>query len=354
MFGESELKRVADQVLAASRADETGVLILAQDAQLTRFANSYIHQNVAERDRAVRIRAVVGKRTGVASTNDLTAESLAAAVERAARSAQLQPESPDLLPAPAPAARVPAFVEATASYTPEARAHGAGIICRLAQEAGLSAAGAFSTGASELLVANSRGLFAYRAGTLADLNMVIMGADSSGYASRTDLEVTKIDAEAAGREAVDKALRSRAPREIPAGVYPVLLEAYAVEDMLAYMGYMGFGALAVQEGRSFLGGRFGQQIVDPRISIWDDGLDPAGIPSPFASEGTPKRRVDIIKDGVAAGVVYDRQTAGREGKESTGHGLPAPNTMGPLPGNLFMAPGAATREEMLHAIGRGL
>ncbi len=68
----------------------------------------------------------------------------------------------------------------------------------------------------------------------------------------------------------------------------------------------------------------------------------------------PKQRVDLIKDGVAAGVVYDRQTAAREGKQSTGHGLPAPNTMGPVAMNLFMAPGTASREEMLRSLGRGL
>ncbi|HOG48634.1 MAG TPA: TldD/PmbA family protein [Anaerolineae bacterium] len=356
MFGENELRRVAEQVLAASQADETEVLILAHDTQLTRFADAVIHQNVAERDQALRVRAVIGRRTGVASTNDVTAAGIAAAVQRAADIARLQPESPLYLPMAAPAvmAQVPARIEATAACTPEARAQGAGAICRLAQEAGLAAAGAFSTEERELVVANSQGLWAYAAGTLADLNTVIMGADSSGYASRTDIDVRRIDAEGAGREAVAKALQSRAPRDVAAGSYPVVLEAYAVEEMLGYMSYMGFSALAVQEGRSFLAGRLGQQIVDPRISIWDDGLDATGIPAPFDFEGVPKRRVEIIKEGVATGVVYDRQTAAREGKESTGHGLPVPNTMGPMAGNLFMAPGAASREELVRSVGRGL
>jgi PmbA protein len=356
MFGEQELRRVAEQALGASRADETEVLILAHDTQLTRFANSAIHQNVAEREGAVRVRAVVGQRTGVASTNDLSPQGLAAAVERAVETARLQPANPDLLPLAAPVAapRAPAFAEATAACTPEARARAVGAICRLAQDAGLSAAGAFSTLQREIVVANSQGLFAYHAGTVADLNTVIMGDDSSGYASRTDLDVSRIDAEAAGREAVDKAVRSRGPREVPAGTYPVLLEAYAVQDLVTYMAYLGFGAQAVQEGQSFLAGRFGQQVVDRRISIWDDGLDPTGLPMPFDFEGIPKRRVDIIKDGVAAGVVYDRQTAAKEGREPTGHGLPAPNTRGPMPGNLFMAAGEASREAMLRAVGRGL
>jgi predicted Zn-dependent protease len=78
------------------------------------------------------------------------------------------------------------------------------------------------------------------------------------------------------------------------------------------------------------------------------------MPMPFDLEGMPKRRVDIIRDGVATAVVYDRQTAARDGKESTGHGLPAPNTRGPMPMNLFMASGEATQEEMVRAVDRGL
>lgn len=356
MTGEQELRRAADQVLAASEADETEVFIMARDSQLTRFANSLIHQNVAESNRSVRVRAVVGQRTGVASTNDLSREGLQGAAARATASARFQPADPELLPLPVaqPIPAVDGYVEATASCTPEARAQAVGTICRLAREAGLVASGAYTTEQRELVVANSRGLFVYHPGTAADLEIVIMGDDSSGYASRVDLDVGRIDAEGAGREAVDKALRSRGPRQVEPGVYPVFLEAYAVSEMLSYMSYLGFSALAVQEGRSFLGGQFGRRIVDPRISIWDDGLDTTGLPLPFDFEGLPRRRVDIIREGVAAGVVHDRQTAAREGVESTGHGLPAPNTSGPMATNLFMAPGEATREEMLRGIDRGL
>jgi PmbA protein len=356
MFGEQELRRVTDAVLSASAAEETEVLISARDSQLTRFAGSYIHQNVAERDRTVRVRVIVGKRSGVASTNDVSEAGLQSVVARATDSAGAQPENPGLLPMPGgrPIPQVAAFGEATASCSPDTRAEAVGTICDLAREAGLVASGAFTTGQQELVVANSLGLFAYHPSTVADLNTVIMGDDSSGYASRTDLDVCRIDAEAAGREAVNKALRSRAPRDLGPGVYPVFLESYAVGDMLMYMAYLGFGALAVQEGRSFLAGHLGERVFDRQISIWDDGLDPAGLPLPFDFEGVPKQRVDIIRDGVAAGVVYDRETAAREGRESTGHGLPAPNTRGPMATNLFMAPGQATREDMLRSLDRGL
>ncbi len=104
-----------------------------------------------------------------------------------------------------------------------------------------------------------------------------------------------------------------------------------------------------------MSGKIGQQIVDPRVSIWDDGQDPRGLPLPFDFEGVPKQRVDLIKEGVAAGVVYDSYRAGKEeGKSSTGHALPAPSTFGPFPMNAFFGPGDATLEEMISSTERGL
>jgi predicted Zn-dependent protease len=68
----------------------------------------------------------------------------------------------------------------------------------------------------------------------------------------------------------------------------------------------------------------------------------------------PRRRVSLISRGVAVGAVYDSQTAFREGKTSTGHALPAPSTVGPLPANLFLKPGALSQEQMLASVDRGV
>jgi predicted Zn-dependent protease len=299
---------------------------------------------------------VVGKKIGVASINDLSQEALERVVEKALTIAKLQPENPDFisLPSPAPIAEIEAFDEATAAFSPEARARAVGVLCQLAVDNGLIASGAFTTGAYELAVANSLGVFAYHAATSAVINTVIMSDDSSGYAAATAWKVGEINTEAIGKEAVDKALQSRHPKELPPGRYPVILEEYAVADIMDTLAYLGFGALAVQEGRSFMVDRFGEQVMSDAISIWDDGLDPTGLPMPFDFEGVPKQRVDMITSGVAEAVVYDSYTAGKEGKASTGHGLPAPNTFGPIPGHLFMAPGEASKEEMLGTMERGL
>jgi len=74
----------------------------------------------------------------------------------------------------------------------------------------------------------------------------------------------------------------------------------------------------------------------------------------FDYEGVAKQRVTLLEAGVCRGVVYDAQTAARDGVASTGHGLPAPNPYGPFPLNQVMAPGTASRDELIGGLDRGL
>jgi predicted Zn-dependent protease len=356
MLGREQVERLVTDVLRRSPAEQTEVALYAMDSALTRFANSGIHQNVSESNAEVRIRAVVGQRSGVAVSNRLDDEALARAAETATAIARLQPEDPAFvgLPAPQPAEPVAGLAEATATCSPEQRARAVKTICDLAVERGLVASGAFSTSVAELAVANTHGLFAYDAGSRAQLTTVVMGDDSSGFAERAAVDVRALDVEALGREAVDKAMRSRNPGLVEPGEYRVILEPYAVAEMISYLAYIGLGALSVQEGRSFLCGRFGQPIAASSISLWDDGRDPRGLPLGFDWGGVPKQRVDLMEGGVAHGVVYDRQTAAHDGKASTGHALPAPNTFGPLPLNLFLGRGDADTTGLLAGVDRGL
>ena len=90
------------------------------------------------------------------------------------------------------------------------------------------------------------------------------------------------------------------------------------------------------------------------MTIYDDGLDPGGLCVPFDFEGVPKQKVTFIENGVVRALTYDSFTAGREGKESTGHGLIAPATEGPIPLNLFMKAGEHRLEEMVRSVRRGI
>jgi PmbA protein len=356
MLGEAEVRRIAEVVLAASRADQTEVEVFANDSALTRFANNYIHQNVEQSDVDVRVRAVIGQKIGVASTNEISPDALARVAAKALELAQHQRENEDFrsLPRPAPTASVDSYAEATARCGPEERAAVVGQICDASSRAGLIAAGAFHTTAQELAIANSFGVFAYNRETQADINTVVMSETSSGYAARVSKNVGDIDGDAVAQEAVGSALRGVSPANIEPGDYEVILQPYAVVDLLDFFSYLSFGALPYSEKRSFMAGRLGEKVMGDNISIWDDGLSPDGIPSPFDYEGVPRQRVDFIENGVAKGVVWDSYLAGKIGgdERSTGHALPAGVTFGPIPLNMFMAPGAATVEDMIRSTKR--
>jgi predicted Zn-dependent protease len=350
---EAELKRFADEVLERSSAEHTEVMVTEWDTALTRFANNEIHQNVAEHNVSVRVRVVQDGRTGVAARNQLGTEAGAQVLERALTIARLQPRSD---PVPMPHAQraqpVEAWSDATASATPEERADVVAAVCGQAAKAGFNAFGAFSTSAGQITIANSLGTYQHHRSTQALITTVVMGPSGSGYADRAAIDVGDLDRDDLAREVLDKARRNQDAQPVEPGTYEVVLEEYAVGEMLEFMSYMGFSALAVQEERSFM--RLGEKIAGDPITIWDDGRDRSGIPMPFDFEGVPKQRVDLIRDGVARGVVYDQQTARKEHRQSTGHGLPAPNTEGPYALNLFMAPGSVPRSEIGQGIKRGI
>ena len=350
---ESEVKEFIDRLLHASPAAQTEVMVTEWDSALTRFANNGIHQNVAERDVSVRVRVVKGGKTGVATINQMNEVAAADVLKRAIAIADLQPEG-EVVPMPGPAKSNPveAWSDATAGATPEERADFVGTICSKARRAGLLAFGAFSTGAEQVAIANSLGLYHHHRSTEATINSVVMGEAGSGYADRGAIDVRELDKEELANEVIDKTQRNQNAQPVEPGVYEVVLEEYAVAEMLEFMSYTGFSALAVEEDRSFM--RLGERITGDQVTIWDDGRDASGLPAPFDFEGVPKQRVNLIKNGVAAGVVYDMMTATSEGRQSTGHGLPAPNTEGPYALNLFMQPGSVAKPDLIAGITRGI
>ena len=335
---------------------EAEALVMAEDSALTRFANSEIHQNVAETSVMVNLRVVVGKRVGVASSDRTDEEGLRRLAASAAAIARVVEELDDWggLPGPTDIQDLPvAYSSVTAGASPEFRAEAVRAVIAAADEAGVIAYGSFATGLESTAIANSNGARAAGTRTTSQLITVSMGpGGGTGYAEAAAVDASTIDAAAIGREAAGKARATANATSIEPGDYPVVLEEYAVVDLLHMLGYLGFSALAVQEERSFV--EPGKRIGSDLVTIVDDGYDPDGLPLWFDYEGVAKQRVSLIERGVCRDVVYDTQTAARAGATSTGHGLPAPNPYGPFPLNMVMAPGTSSREELIGGLDRGL
>ena len=354
-----EVLAIAERAVAlasAAGASEAEALVSDERAQLTRFANSEIHQNVAETNGTINLRVAIGKRVGVASSNRTDDDGLRRLAETAVAIARNSAELEDWggLPSPTPVHEVAgAWAEATASATPEERAAGVRAVIAAADEGGVRAFGSFSTSAEDLAVANSHGIAVAQRRTAAQLLTVTMAPDGgSGYGEQAGVDVSTIDAAAVGRWAADKARATANPVSVDPGDWSVVLEEYAVVDLLSMLAYMGFSALAVQEERSFF--EPGKQIGSELVTIVDDASEPGAMPMAFDYEGVAKQRVVLVDRGLCGSVVYDQQTAARAGVASTGHGLPAPNPYGPFPLNMVMSAGSTPREALVGEMERGL
>ena len=351
-----EARGLLREALAMSPADRTAVVLEARDESLTRFANNEIHQNVSARQQTLTLEAVVGRRRGIATTSRLDSSGLRQLADQAVTLARLSPED-DELPPPATtpvASPLAGFIEATAECTPDERATAVGAVTRAAHARGHNAAGALSTGASVLAVADSQGLFAYHPDTYANFTCTVRTPDSSGWVDRHRRDWRQLEVAAQGDIAIRKAEQSRDPVEIAPGRYTVVLEPAAVAELVAFLAWLGLGAQSEQEGRSFLSGRIGEAITGTDVTIVDDAFDPRSLGRPFDYEGTPRRRLTLIEKGIARAVVHDRRTARKAGVESTGHACMPPAVDGPLPYDLVLATGPHTLDELIAGTERGI
>ena len=349
-----ELARLA---VSMTDADQAEALVAAESSALTRFANNRINQNVAEENALVNIRAVIGKRVGVASTNRLDDASLRVTAEAAVAAARIAPEDPAFpgLPGPEAVRDADRAVQATRDFDATARAEAVGSIVAQSSSRGLIAAGKVRTAEQVIAVANSLGVDVGQAITSAQATVLSMGAQSgSGWASFLDADAGKLAPEALGAEAADLAERSANPGSLDPGEYTVVLAPEAVADIMDFLAYVGFSAKAYDEGRSFLSNHLEEGLMSEQVGIFDDALSEHAMGLTFDYEGQPKRTVPMIDYGVAQMPVTDSYWAAKTGWRNTGHALPAPNPYGPMPLNIEMMAGEATIDELLGSVKRGV
>ncbi|HET6498705.1 MAG TPA: TldD/PmbA family protein, partial [Coriobacteriia bacterium] len=352
-----DARELAARVVSMTAADAAEVIVASGEEALTRFAGNRIHQNVTGTDTRVSVRAVLGDRQGVVSTNRLDERSLAACCSAAVAAAALAPADPEFPGLPAPAAVESPSRASTAAreFGPGRRAEAVRSIVAACSARRTAAAGGVASGLRTVAVANSLGIDAGMETTSVRATVLAQSeAHGSGWASFFGPDPATLAAERLGHVAADLARRSERPGDLQPGQYSVVLAPEAVADILDFLGYLGFSARAFAEGRSFMSGRLGERIMSEQVTITDDACAPEAFGLTFDYEGMPKRRVPLIDGGVASAVVTDSYWAARTGFPNTGHALPAPNGFGPATIDLQMAGGDTTLEEMVAAVERGV
>jgi predicted Zn-dependent protease len=351
LLSRDDCQALTRKLLGFARADETRVTIQSAARGNTRFAVNQVSTAGDAYDAVVVVRSVFGRRAANAVTNKLDDASLRAVVERAEALARLAPEDPELVPelGPQQYAASAGYAAATAALDAAGRTAAVRAVTEPARAAGLTATGYIETQSGVTAVANSKGLFAYDRQTGASMTTTVRTPDGtgSGWAGAAHSDFAKIDAAALGARAIDKARASRNPVAVEPGRYTVVLEPTAVGNLVQLMAF-AMQARAADEGRSFFtkpggGNKIGMKVIDERVSLTSDPMDPDAPAGAFVGDGLPTRKVTWIDKGVVQNLAYDRYWAQKQGKEAV-----------PFVGSLRMSGGESTLEQMIASTERGL
>ena len=217
-----------------------------------------------------------------------------------------------------------------------------------------------SWGRSSLSVVASNGVSASYRRTGSSVAAVALAGEGTGmerdyYAHRAVHAADLEDAAAIGRKAGERAVRSLGARKIKSCQVPILFDRRIAGGLLGHLA----GAIngqAIARGTSFLRESLGEPVFGKGIEVVDDPRRKRGLASaPFDGEGLPAEPLTLIADGVLQQWLLNLATARQLGLESNGR---ATRSIGSAPGvgatNLYMKPGAVSRDDMIAGIEQGL
>ena len=348
---EAEAKTILDKVIALSTADEcTATLGGGRDGNI-RFALNNVSTSGVVSDVELGVQVAFGKRVGTATINEFSDEALARVVRRAEDLARLAPENPEFMPAVQRQTyrASDTWNPATAAITPENRAEIARASIDPCKAQDLIAAGFLNDSAGFTAFANSNGNFGYQRATGLSYTCTVRTEDGrgSGWVGRSLKDAGQFNVDSDIQIAMRKASASVEAQALEPGKYTVILEPAAAAGLISFM-FNFFGARAADEGRSFLskaggGNKIGEQVFDPRVNFTSDPWHDECPVVPWDGDGLPRERMDFVRDGKIANLMYGRYWAEKQGKEANAG-----------PGNLIMSGGTKSISDLVRETERGI
>ncbi|MDX2192796.1 MAG: TldD/PmbA family protein [Gemmatimonadales bacterium] len=364
LLTEAQARAIAEKVLKLSKAETCSLAVGSSEESNVRTARGAVSTAGTTRNTTLGVTVTFGKRSGTSSTNDFDDASLERCVRKAEELARLAPEDPEYMPpiGPQEYQRTPAWSDRTAAFSADDRARFAKDAVDACKAADCVGAGFYVQEQGSVAVANSNGLFGFHRQTRATFTITSRTRDElgSGFATQDAIDVAGLDAQAAARIASEKAKASREAKAIEPGKYTVVMEPAALVDLLQPM-VGGMDARTADEGRSFLskrggGTRLGEKLVDERITIVSDPMDPVAAAGPWAgggggggffggggSDGRARGRTVFIENGVVKNLAYSRYWAQKQGVAGV-----------PGPANMIFNGGTASLEDLIRGTQRGI
>jgi len=345
-----------DFILAQAEGYPTRVLIMSQDEGLTRYANSEVHQNVNQDQTSITITVTDNNKRSRVTTDTFDKEELKAAVADAIENLEFLPEGEEQPPLAEDPKNIidDTYRESIhEKFTVKNRAHYLKEAIDTLDE-GYRGFGRLLHSENRIAFGNSEGVRRFCRNNGIDFSaLVAYDEGGSGYASEKSERADKSDVLGAFSRAHEKAKLNQDAQEIEPGSYTVILEPLAVGNILTYMSFIGFSAKSIQNQISFLTSRQGEKVFDERLNIYDDHTDENTMSLPFDFEGYPRKKLNLIRNGVFEEAVYDAQSARTDGVKNTGHSVDMPSRGG-IPLHLVVGTGNEDMDDLIGKTEDGL
>jgi len=166
-----------------------------------------------------------------------------------------------------------------------------------------------------------------------------------------DMETPELIGEKVAKRAV-KQLKAKTPK---GGMFPVVLGSNVVGVFVhEAFGHLAEADLALSGG--VLASNLGKKIASDAVTFYDDGtVNDAFGSFKYDDEGVPAQKTLLIKDGVVAGLMHNRETATKFNVAPTGNARAEDFRVEPIirMRNTFMAPRDHSLEELIEGVRKG-
>ena len=175
----------------------------------------------------------------------------------------------------------------------------------------------------------------------------------TNYDGIVDADFSVVDVDKFSRHLVEEAVKKFGGETIESKKYPTVLSK---EVASSFVGALLASAIAesVQRHSSFLEGKLNTKIASSKLTIEEKPLAKNIFFTYFDDEGVATQNKTVIKKGVLNTYFYNRETAKKDGVETTGNAALTGNKMGTSFGNVFVKPGRHSFEEMIAPIEEGV
>jgi predicted Zn-dependent protease len=326
MMSRDEALATCEAVLGHARtagAEDAVVSVQSAQEAHARFADTHVTTSGRSENVTVTATAWVGRRRGAATGTDTSATALKQLADEAVQIARVSPVHREYVPTLGPVtyAAERSFSPSTEAVDLDARAKVLAAVLDACRREKVTGAGFHNATASATATATANGNRRYFRSSEGSLSVTARSADGtgSGHYAGDHFDLARLDVETIAREAVTKAVRSRNPRPIEPGVYPVILEPQAVADLMGFL-TGAFDARTADEGRSAFSAkdgktRVGERLFNERLNLYSDPMHPDLPATPATAEGVPATRLPLVDGGVVEHLVSPRYWAAQQKRE---------------------------------------